>query len=152
MGTCLGIAVYYGTLIYLVGFEAFLLVYVPVVMLFSITAVWLFYVPHQFVDAYWKRTDTWTYHDATLQGSSFYDLPKWLHWATGNIGYHHIHHLNPRVPNYKLAKCYENSVDLQDTKKLGIIESLSTAFLALWDEAEGRMITFSDYRKRSVVL
>lgn len=146
MGTNLGIAIYYGTLIYFFGLNAFLLVYVPVVMLSSITAVWLFYVQHQFDDAYWKRNDEWTYHDATLQGSSFYDLPKWLHWATGNIGYHHIHHLNPRVPNYKLAACYENSVDLQDTKKLGMIDSLSTAFLALWDEAEGRMITFAQYK------
>ena len=123
--------------------------YIPVVWLSSITAVWLFYVQHQFDGAYWKRAKEWTYHDATLQGSSFYDLPRYLHWYTGNIGYHHIHHLNPRVPNYKLAACYENSKDLQETNTLGMANSLSTAFLALWDEAQGKLITFSDLRQKN---
>lgn len=147
MGTNIGIAIYYGVLIGLFGLKPFLLVYIPVVLFSSIIAVWLFYVQHQFEEAYWKRNEEWNHHDATLQGSSFYDLPKWIHWATGNIGYHHIHHLNPRVPNYKLAECYENSFGLQGAKKFGMVESLGTAFLALWDEEKGRLITFSQYKE-----
>jgi omega-6 fatty acid desaturase (delta-12 desaturase) len=149
MGTNIGIVIYYGSMIAIFGLKAFLLVYVPVVLLSSITAVWLFYVQHQFDGAYWRRAKEWTYHDATLQGSSFYNLPKWLHWYTGNIGYHHIHHLNPRVPNYKLAECFETSKDLQSTNSLGIVNSLSAAFLALWDESNQRLISFSQYKKQS---
>jgi len=143
MGTNLGIALYYGSLIAAFGLQPFLLVYVPVVMLSSLGAVWLFYVQHQFEDAYWHRNDAWTYHDATLQGSSFYDLPRWLHWVSGNIGYHHIHHLNPKVPNYNLPACYSGQPALQNARKLGLRESLSTAWLALWDEQAGRLVSFA---------
>ena len=146
MGTNLGILVYYGILIAAFGLEPFLMVYIPVLLLSSLGAVWLFYVQHQFDDAYWERNDVWTYHDATLQGSSFYNLPKWLHWASGNIGYHHIHHLNPRVPNYQLPACYADSPVLQEARNLGIIESLGTAWLALWDEERHCLISFREYR------
>ena len=143
MGTNLGILIYYGSMILIFGLKPFLLVYVPVVMLSSLGAVWLFYVQHQFEDAYWERNGVWNYHDATLEGSSFYDLPRWLHWVSGNIGYHHIHHLNPKVPNYHLPTCYDNQPVLQNARKLGIVESLSTAWLALWDEKAGKMVSFS---------
>ncbi len=145
MGTNMGIAIYYGTLIAIFGLVPFLLVFAPVVLLSSIGAVWLFYVQHQFDDAYWQREGEWNYHDATLQGSSFYDLPRWLHWASGNIGYHHIHHLNPKVPNYNLEACYNASPALQQARNLGLAESLGTAWLALWDEQSGRLISFADY-------
>lgn len=146
LGNNLGVALYYGSLIYLFGWQAFLLVYVPVVMLSSIAAVWLFYVQHQYADVYWARNGTWNYHDATLQGSSFYDLPRWLHWVSGNIGYHHIHHLNPKVPNYNLAACYALQPALQNARKLGLRESLSTAVLALWDEEAQRLVSFASLR------
>jgi len=147
MGTNLGICIYYGSLIAMFGLTPFLLVYVPVVMLSSLGAVWLFYVQHQFEDAYWARNGEWNYHDATLQGSSFYDLPRWLHWVSGNIGYHHIHHLNPKVPNYHLPACYAQQPALQDARKLGLMESLSTAWLALWEEKAGRLVSFSSLKR-----
>ena len=146
MGTNLGISLYYGAMIAIVGLKPFLLVYMPVVMLSSMGAVWLFYVQHQFEDAYWQRNEVWNYHDATLEGSSFYDLPRWLHWVSGNIGYHHIHHLNPKVPNYHLPPCYEGQPALQNPRKLGLMESLSTAWLALWDEKSGKMVSFASLR------
>jgi omega-6 fatty acid desaturase (delta-12 desaturase) len=146
MGTNLGICIYYGSLIAFFGLTPFLLVFVPVVMLSSLGAVWLFYVQHQFEDAYWARNGEWNYHDATLQGSSFYDLPRWLHWVSGNIGYHHIHHLNPKVPNYHLPDCYAQQPALQGARKLGLMESLSTAWLALWDEKAGRLVSFGSLK------
>ncbi|MEO2172481.1 MAG: fatty acid desaturase [bacterium] len=148
MGTNLGIAIYYSTMIWLFGLVPFLMVMGPVVMLSSAGAVWLFYVQHQFDDAYWARNETWTYHDATLQGSSFYDLPGWLHWASGNIGYHHIHHLNPRVPNYRLPGCYRENPVLQNARNLGLTDSLGTAWLALWDEDGSRLISFGELARR----
>lgn len=148
MGTNIGIALYYGSLIMLFGWKAFLLVYVPVVWLSATIAVWLFYMQHQFEGAFWKKDEEWDYHSATLQGSSFYDLPKWLHWVTGNIGFHHIHHLNPRVPNYHLEACYKSSEALQETNRLSISTSLKTAFLALWDEETERLISFAEYERK----
>lgn len=148
LGTNIGIVIYYGTLIGLFGLVPFLMVMTPVVMLSSAAATWLFYVQHQFDDAYWARDDTWTYYDATLQGSSFYDLPRWLHWVSGNIGYHHIHHLNPRIPNYRLPRCYDENPNLQNTRSLGIVESLGTGWLSLWDESNQRLISFAELARR----
>lgn len=148
MGTNIGIFCYYGALISIFGLTPFLMVYVPLVMLSSATAVWLFYVQHQFEDAYWNRKEIWTYEQATLNGSSFYNLPRWLHWATGNIGYHHIHHLNPKVPGYQLPNCFDENPVLQEARFLSMRESLSTANLALWDEAAHRLISFRENSNR----
>lgn len=149
MGTNLGMVFYYGGLIALFGLTPVLLVFTPVVIMSSAIATWLFYVQHQFDEAYWERKEAWNYKDATLQGSSFYNLPRWLHWATGNIGYHHIHHLNPKVPNYKLADCYESDPMLQEGKSIKFWESFRLAKLALWDESNRRLISFAEfYRTR----
>lgn len=145
MGTNLGMAIYYGSLIYLFGLTSVLLVFIPVVVMSSVVATWLFYVQHQFDEAYWERQEEWTYRDATLQGSSFYNLPRWLHWATGNIGYHHIHHLNPKIPNYHLAGCYESDPMLQEGKSIAFWESFRLAKLALWDESGRRLISFAEF-------
>lgn len=151
MGTNVGIAIYYGTLIYLVGLVPFLLVYLPVVTFSSIGAVWLFYIQHQFEDTYWKRDQEWTYRDATLNGSSFYDLPRWGHWISGNIGYHHIHHLNPRIPNYRLAACHAASLALQRARHIRFRESFRLANLALWDEQAERLVSFKEYSQRNAI-
>ncbi|MFT7220163.1 MAG: omega-6 fatty acid desaturase (delta-12 desaturase) [Candidatus Azotimanducaceae bacterium] len=148
MGTNVGICFYYGTLIAIFGLVPFLMVYIPILMLSSAGAVWLFYVQHQFEDAYWSRKDTWTYDQATLTGSSFYDLPRWLHWATGNIGYHHIHHLNPKVPGYQLPDCFDANPVLQQARYLSVRKSLATANLALWDEDAQRLISFKENSQR----
>lgn len=147
MGTNAGIVLYYGCLIWAFGLEAFLWVYAPVVWLSAIGAVWLFYVQHQFDDAFWVRDEDWTYQEATLQSSSFYDLPRWLHFVTGNIGYHHIHHQNPRVPNYRLPTSFDENLDLRKARRLSMFESLGTSWLALWDEQSHRLISFADYKK-----
>ncbi len=142
MGTNLGIAAYYGLLIAFFGLEAFLWVYVPVVFLSSAGAVWLFYVQHQYDGTYFRRRREWNYQHAALEGSSFYDLPRILHWASANIGYHHIHHLNPKVPNYRLPRCHADNERFQDAYSLSVSASVGTSFLALWDEEQNRLVTF----------
>jgi len=142
IGTNLGMLVYYGVLIHFFGAEAVALVYLPVIWLSSVAAVWLFYVQHQFDTAYWHRDDNWSYEDATLKGSSFYNLSPWGHWMTANIGYHHLHHLNPRIPNYRLQGCFNTHSEFHDVKTIGFFESFKYAKLSLWDEDQGRLVAF----------
>jgi len=143
LGTNLGIAVYYGSLIAIFGWKAFLLVYTPVVYLSALYSVWLFYVQHQFSGAYFRHDDEWKYQEAAVQGSSFYDLPRWLHWASANIGFHHIHHLNPKVPNYQLPKIQAAHPEFQQATRLGLAASFRTARLALWNEEEKQLVSFA---------
>ena len=82
-----------------IGLVPFLLVLLPVMMIGTSAGIWLFYVQHQFDGVYWERHPEWDYVDAALKGSSFYKLPRVLQWFSGNIGFHHIHHLSPRIPN-----------------------------------------------------
>lgn len=149
MGTNLGMVIYYGALISFFGLESVLLVFAPILLMSSTIAVWLFYVQHQFDEAYWEREEAWDYKDATLKGSSFYNLPRWLHWATGNIGYHHLHHLNPKIPNYKLAACHYSDPMLQEGKSITFWESFRLANLALWDESARRLISFAEFDRTS---
>lgn len=142
MGTNLGMLVYYGALVGLFGAKAVALVYLPVIWLSSVAAVWLFYIQHQFDTAYWQRDDQWSYEDATLKGSSFYDLSPWGHWMTGNIGYHHLHHLNPKIPNYRLKACFNAHPEFHEVKTIGFFESFQYATLSLWDEDQGRLVPF----------
>ena len=144
MGTNLAIAAYYGALIAAFGLVAFLKVFVPVLLLSSTGAVWLFYVQHQYAGTYYRRQGDWDYQRAALEGSSFYDLPRLLHWASANIGYHHIHHLNPKVPNYRLPDCHREVGLFQTAKRLSLRESLSAARLALWDEERQELIGFGE--------
>ena len=102
----------------------------------------MFYVQHQFGDVYWERGEEWDYTAAALQGSSFYKLPKILQWFSGNIGFHHIHHLNPRIPNYKLEKCHLADPMFQNVKPLTLFASLNSITLRLWDESEQKLISF----------
>ena len=144
MGTNLGIGLYYGALIALCGVDRFLWVYVPVVMLSSAGAVWLFYVQHQYPGTYFKRQADWNYQRAALEGSSLYDLPRLFHWCSANIGFHHIHHLNPKVPNYRLPVCHAENPQFAKATYLSMRESLATANLALWDEEQGELVTFRE--------
>lgn len=149
MGTNLGIVTYYGGLISLFGLENFLWVYTPVVILSASGAVWLFYVQHQYKPTYFQRGPNWNYERAAVEGSSFYNLPRFLHFASGNIGFHHIHHLNPKVPNYNLPRCHRETAQLrEEAKHLSLRESLGTATLALWDEDNQRLVTFREVGDR----
>ncbi len=125
------------------GWQTVLLVHLPVFLLAGATGVWLFYVQHQFEKAYWTRSDDWSIERSAIEGSSYYDLPAILHWFSGNIGYHHLHHLATRIPNYRLRECFESHSRLQGAPRLTLWTSLRSARLRLWDATAQRMIPFS---------
>jgi len=102
----------------LIGWKAFLLIQFPILVMYSTCGVWMFYVQHQFEDVYWEETKDWDYAKVALEGSSYYQLPRILHWFTGNIGYHHIHHLSPKIPNYLLRQCHESHQMFRDALDL----------------------------------
>jgi omega-6 fatty acid desaturase (delta-12 desaturase) len=116
------------------GIQAYLMIQVTVLMIAGTVGVWLFYVQHQFDGAYWARRDRWDYVAAALHGSSFYKLPKVLQWFTGNIGFHHIHHLSPGIPNYNLEKCHRADPLFQDVEHVTLLSSLKSLTYRLWDE------------------
>ncbi len=124
-----------------------LMVHVPIVGLAGALGVWLFYVQHTFEHAYWSRQKEWDSNRAALEGSSYYDLPRVLHWFTGNIGYHHIHHVAPRIPNYRLRAAFQSSPHLQCAPRLTMRASLACAHMKLWDEKLGRMVAFPESRE-----
>jgi acyl-lipid omega-6 desaturase (Delta-12 desaturase) len=130
-----------------IGLKAFLLIQIPVVLIAHSIGIWLFYIQHQYDEVMWVRNSEWEYKNAALHGSSFLKLPPVLQWFTGNIGFHHVHHLSPKIPNYNLSKChYENEIfsDIQPIKLLSTYKALS---LNLWDEANMRMIGFRQIPK-----
>lgn len=124
------------------GFAAYLSIQLPVTILAATIGVWLFYVQHQFPDTYWAPNEEWSFHAGAIQGSTFYDLPKWLHWATGHIGIHHIHHLSSRIPSYRLARVLKDHPALRDVGRLSVRGSLRCLRLALWDEATSQLVPF----------
>jgi acyl-lipid omega-6 desaturase (Delta-12 desaturase) len=125
-----------------VGGRAFLLAYLPVILLAASIGTWLFYVQHQFEHAYWANGADWDFHEAALQGSSFYDLPALLHWLTGYIGFHHIHHVCSKIPNYRLRDCFDQNPEFRDVRRLTMRASLKCAQLALWDEERQLLVPF----------
>jgi omega-6 fatty acid desaturase (delta-12 desaturase) len=140
--TTLAIAIVAGIMIWLIGWQAFLLIQLPVTVFASTTGTWLFYIQHQFEDTYWEKSGNWDFTIAALQGSSFYKLPKVLQWFTGNIGFHHIHHLSPRIPNYLLPKCHEENSLFQKVSVLSVRTSLKSSLLSLWDENQKKLVGF----------
>ncbi len=149
----LSILLVYGLLALLLGWKQFLLVHIPVVFLFGVIAFWFFYVQHQHEHNYNQPTEKWDFLLASIQGSTYYKLPKLFQWLSGNIGYHHIHHLNSRIPNYHLEKCaLENPVLSRHTNTVTFWQSLKCVSHKLWDEEQQRMITFREYRKRQGLL
>jgi omega-6 fatty acid desaturase (delta-12 desaturase) len=139
-----GILAVFGLIAAVAGFRNVLLVQLPVIVLASIVGVWLFSLQHRFEGAMWARQSDWSVAKAALQGSSYLRLPAALQWFTGNIGFHHVHHLSPRIPNYRLAECHRALPALQGVKTIGWLQGLGATRLALWDEAEKRLIRFSD--------
>lgn len=128
---------------WLIGLDVFLLLYAPILVISASVGVWLFYVQHQFNPTYWERHEQWNRIHASLHGSSYYQLPRLLQWFTGNIGLHHIHHLNSRIPNYRLQQCLDGNRDLLDIPPLTLRESFRCAGLKLWDERSQRMVGFA---------
>src|SRR5207249_10218825 len=110
--------------------------------------VWLFYVQHQFEDAYWQNSDCWSYDEAALKGSSYLKLPKVLQFFTGNIGLHHVHHLSARVPNYNLQRAHEANPIFESVPTLTFLDGLRAVRFKLIDEANGgRMVGFGAARR-----
>ncbi len=131
----------------MVGIRDFLLVQGPVAMLGGAAGIWLFYVQHQFEDVYWETNDRWSYVDTALHGSSYLKLPKVLQFFSGNIGFHHVHHLNARVPNYNLQRAHDGVELFRDVPTLSLTDGLRTVKLKLYDEDGHRMVTFAQARE-----
>jgi omega-6 fatty acid desaturase (delta-12 desaturase) len=130
----------------LFGIPAVLLVQLLPAFLAGMAGVWLFYVQHQFEDVYWESNDRWSYDDAALEGSSYLKLPKVLQWFTGNIGLHHVHHLNARVPNYNLQAAHDENEIFANVPVLTMRDSLSCTRLKLIDTDTGRLLTWGEAR------
>jgi len=125
-----------------IGLRAFLLIQLTVSAFAGALGLWLFYVQHQFEGAYWVRSEQWNYTAAALQGSSFYKLPRILQWFTGNIGFHHIHHLSPRIPNYHLQRCHEADPFFKTIKPVTLLQSFKALKFRLWDEQHKVFVGF----------
>lgn len=137
--TNFALAVLITGIILVAGWKAYLLAQLPVLLFGTSVGVWMFYVQHNYDGTYWKRKENWDFYKAALDGSSFYQLPAVLQWFTGNIGYHHIHHLGSRIPNYKLQQCFEEN-PIFHVEPLTIWRSFKTLRLRLWDEAKQKMV------------
>jgi omega-6 fatty acid desaturase (delta-12 desaturase) len=125
-----------------VGWQAFLLVQGTIFMLSGSAGIWLFYVQHTFEDSYFEGNQDWEYVKAAVEGSSFYKLPKFIQFLTGNIGYHHVHHLSPRVPNYKLEEVHNHTLPLQNVPTITLTTSLKSLRFRLWDEKSKNFVSF----------
>jgi omega-6 fatty acid desaturase (delta-12 desaturase) len=127
---------------YAFGFLNFLLVLLPIVFVGGMLGFWLFYIQHNYEGMYWTRNVKWDRKKASLEACSFYKLPKLLQWFTGSIGFHHVHHLRPMIPNYLLEKCHNSEAILKNVKPVSIGQSLRSLNLHLWDEDKGELISF----------
>ncbi|MEG9295387.1 fatty acid desaturase [Mangrovibacillus sp. Mu-81] len=129
-----------------VGWQQFLIVQGSIFMISGAAGIWLFYVQHTFEDSYFEEDKEWQYVLAAVEGSSFYKLPKVLQFLTGNIGYHHIHHLSPRVPNYRLEETHNSIPDLQHVPTITLATSLTSLRFRLWDEERKNFVSFKDVK------
>jgi omega-6 fatty acid desaturase (delta-12 desaturase) len=145
--TDLALLVIATTLVLLLGWQTLLVVWAPPALLAGSAGIWLFYVQHQFDDAYWRRADDWSYAAAALQGSSYLRLPRVLQFFTGSIGLHHVHHLNARIPNYNLQRAHDENPVFHDVPTLSLRDGLRATRLKLWDEERGRLVGFRDARQ-----
>lgn len=131
----------------LFGWKAYLFIQLTAMAVAGSVGFWLFYVQHQFEGVYWERSEEWDYTAAALQGSSFYKLPKVLQWFTGNIGYHHIHHLSARIPNYNLERCHKAHLMFQQVRPVTFFGSFKTLTLRLWDEQRKKLVGYRHLRE-----
>jgi acyl-lipid omega-6 desaturase (Delta-12 desaturase) len=135
-----------GLLCFAIGWQSFLLVQGSIFFLSGSVGIWLFYVQHTFEDSYFEEDKDWEYVKAAVEGSSFYKLPKLMQFLTGNIGYHHVHHLSPRVPNYKLEEAHNNTLPLQKVPTISLVTSLKSLRFRLWDEENKNFVAFKDVK------
>lgn len=150
IATDIALAAVVAALCWAIGWRDFLLLQGPTIMLAGAAGIWLFYVQHQFEDAYWQATESWSYAEAALRGSSYLKLPKLLQFFSGNIGLHHVHHLNPRIPNYNLQRAHDESAIFDEVPVLTLSDGLRAVRLKLFDEAQGRLVGFAEARRSAV--
>lgn len=131
-----------------IGIRIYLLVQLPVLMMAATLGVWLFYVQHQFDGVYWARHEEWDPWQVVMGGASFYPLPKLLQWFTGNIGFHHVHHMRPGIPNYRLQECHDETPEFQAIEPLTLRNSLQSLHLNLYDERTRKMVSFQSLKSR----
>ncbi|WP_242309565.1 fatty acid desaturase [Bacillus cereus group sp. BfR-BA-01331] len=136
-----------GLLCWAIGWQSFLLVHGSIFLIAGSIGIWLFYVQHTFEDSYFEEDKEWEYVKAAVEGSSFYKLPKILQFLTGNIGFHHVHHLSPRVPNYKLEEAHNNTLPLKNVPTITLATSLRSLRFRLWDEQNNNFVSFKDAKK-----
>lgn len=146
LSTDVAVLVFYGLVAALVGVDTFLIVYLPILAIAAWIGGWLFYIQHQFSETHWAPGEAWDFHAAAILGSSYYILPPVLHWITGNIGLHHIHHLCGTIPFYRLQECLKASPELQGISRLTVRESLKSVGLTLWDEHAQKLVGFGDLK------
>ena len=144
MATNVALAVVVAVAVLTIGFKKYVMIQLPIMMIAGAAGIWLFYVQHQFPGTYWKRHDKWNHLRGALTGSSFYKLPPVLQWFSGNIGFHHVHHVSPRIPNYRLQACHEAIAELRNVAPISVQESLRTLRCNLWDEDRGRLVSFAE--------
>jgi acyl-lipid omega-6 desaturase (Delta-12 desaturase) len=138
-----GLAILVSSMCWLIGWKAYFMVQLPITLVAGAAGIWMFYVQHQYEDVYWENHDNWNYTTAALEGSSFYKLPRVIQWFTGNIGFHHIHHLSSKIPNYNLERCHNSHPLFQSIKPLTFWNSLKCMSLRLWDEESRRLVGYS---------
>lgn len=129
-----------------IGWQSFLFVHGTIFLIAGSVGIWLFYVQHTFEDSYFEEDKDWEYVKAAVEGSSFYKLPKILQFLTGNIGFHHVHHLSPRVPNYKLEEAHNNTLPLKNVPTITLATSLQSLRFRLWDEKSNNFVSFKDVK------
>lgn len=146
--TTLAAVIIYALVIMLIGWQAFLIIQGTILFVAALLGIWLFYVQHQFEDAYFENKDEWDYVKAAIDGSSYYQLSKPLQWLTGNIGFHHVHHLSPRVPNYYLETVHETNPSLQQVTTITLRTSLKALRFRLYDENQKTFISFRELKSQ----
>jgi acyl-lipid omega-6 desaturase (Delta-12 desaturase) len=146
IGTNFALAALVAALCWLMGWENYLLVQAPTVLMAGSAGIWLFYVQHQFEDAYWESAGDWSYADAALRGSSYLKLPRVLQFFSGNIGLHHVHHLSARIPNYNLQRAHDENPIFHEVPILSMRDGLRAVRFKLWDEDHRRLVTFAEAR------
>ena len=137
----------FGTLALSIGWREVLAIHVSIMIVASILGVWLFSLQHRFETARWTRREDWNPADASMEASSWFGLPRVLQWLTGNIGFHHVHHLNTRVPNYRLGAAHDAVQALWPIEPLSLMGGLRSPWLTLWDEARGRLVSFREAKR-----
>ena len=145
--TNLGILAMATVMSFFIGFKAYFLIQLLVLSIASSVGIWLFYLQHQFEGVYWERHAKWDYVTEALKGSSYLKFPRILQWFTGNIGFHHIHHISPRIPNYLLERCYKENAMFQNIKPITFLSSFKALTFRLWDEQNNRLVGFAYLKK-----